>query len=70
MRRLNITEKGGKIVFARYLGIGSVCLAVLCTMQGMVEDAYEVVVLVGGACGSCFGGHCFSSSRLSPGPDK
>jgi hypothetical protein len=40
MHRLHVTEKRGKLILANSFGVFCVCLAVLCAMQGMVEDAY------------------------------
>lgn len=55
--RLNITEKGDKLILALSFGVFSIRLTVLSA-------------LVGSACCSCFGGYYFSSSCLSLGPDK
>jgi hypothetical protein len=53
--------KGGELASAGGLGIEHVCLAVLGPVQGVVEDADEVVVLVACSGGLLSGVHSRSS---------
>jgi hypothetical protein len=52
LRRLSLSEEGTQPLITARLGIHSVMVAVIGAVQSVVEDAYEVVVLVLGACGA------------------
>jgi hypothetical protein len=48
---LRFPEEGHKALVAGRLGVEGVTVAGIGAIQGVVEDAYKVVVLVPGACG-------------------
>src|SRR5918995_1379567 len=48
LRRLGVAEEGGKIGVPSCFGIHSVHFAVLRPVQGVVEDAYKIVVFIVG----------------------
>lgn len=52
LRRLGLPEEGTKPLVAGRLGVHGVMVAVVCAVQSVVEDAYEVVVFVLGAGGA------------------
>src|SRR5215204_2562584 len=43
---LCLPEEGGHVLFTGNLGVRGVAVAVLGTLQGVIEDAYQIVVLV------------------------
>jgi hypothetical protein len=59
---LRLSEKGGEPLVAGGLGVRGVHLGGLGSVQGMAEHAYEIVVLVTGACCPLAGIH-FPSYR-------
>jgi hypothetical protein len=61
---LGVAEEGGKIGVPSCFGIHGVHLAVPRTVQGVVEDAYEVVLFIVGTNGTLASIHPFSSSFL------
>jgi hypothetical protein len=64
LRRLGLSEEGRVLVPSGGLGVQGVRVAVLCTVQSVVEHSDEVVVLVAGTGGPLYRSPFFSSFLL------
>src|SRR5215217_3082883 len=66
LQHLRLPEERGEPLVACRLGVEGVAVAAVGAAQGMVEDAYEVIVLVPGARGLLAVVHALHSSRSLP----